>query len=327
MAPRRGPALALGLGFALLPLIGLEVWLREEQAVVELLDDGRLYRSRPGRFGTTAEGLRPPALAPAPGARRVVVLGDSTTWGLGEAEAAWPAVLERRLGAGWRVYNLSTYGYDLDQLVALFEALGREIRPELVLYAAYTNDVYPTRMIRLGRYEGPVWLERSSGILPRPLWRGSATLRLAEGLLLAPSVREEPELDAFAAALRRLKAAVAQSGAALGLVGLVPHVLASADLAACDRAADRPGRCALELQLHAEELKLAAAAGLPALDTLPALRASGAAAFFGVAGDWIHADEAGHALIAGAVEAWLRADEGPLGASAAPGPLDQPPRR
>ncbi len=79
---------------------------------------------------------------------RVAVIGDSMTYGTHVRwEQAWPALLERRLTApaprtSLDVANLGVSGYQLTEI----EALAREVAlplftPDLLVYAAYSNDV------------------------------------------------------------------------------------------------------------------------------------------------------------------------------------------
>lgn len=74
----------------------------------------------------------------------------------------------------------------------------------------------------------------------------------------------------------------------------------------------RVGRCALEHALHRFQLEVAARAGSPTLDLLPALRRADGGVWFAVQGDWIHANTEGHHQFASAVEGWLRGPETPL---------------
>lgn len=78
------------------------------------------------------------------GLRRIVVLGDSVTFGndLPE-EAAYPRQLEARLAdpeASWEVLNFGLGGYDTLQEVALLEHRGVRFRPEIVIVGFSLND-------------------------------------------------------------------------------------------------------------------------------------------------------------------------------------------
>ena len=96
--------------------------------------------------------------------KTVLVLGDSMTWGTGPAEEAWPRLAEARLGAGWEVLNFSHYGYDIAQSLAVLRQHGWAYGPDLVVYAAYTNDPIPSRVVEVGG--GRVWVAEE-GLFPR----------------------------------------------------------------------------------------------------------------------------------------------------------------
>ncbi|MBK7976692.1 MAG: SGNH/GDSL hydrolase family protein [Deltaproteobacteria bacterium] len=89
-----------------------------------------------------------PMLPRPPSTFGVAVIGDSMTYGTHVAwDQAWPAVLERRLTApaplgSIDVTNLGVSGYQLTEI----EAAAREVAlplfaPDLLIYAAYSNDV------------------------------------------------------------------------------------------------------------------------------------------------------------------------------------------
>ncbi|HEV8111501.1 MAG TPA: SGNH/GDSL hydrolase family protein [Planctomycetota bacterium] len=89
-------------------------------------------------------GLRGPDLQPK-GAdeRRLLCIGDSTTYGQGVADAdTIPARLEVELGrAAVRVVNGGVRGYGTPEEVGLFEELGPAIRPDVVVLLWYPNDL------------------------------------------------------------------------------------------------------------------------------------------------------------------------------------------
>jgi len=98
---------------------------------------------------TSAQGYRtkPFEPKPAPGRRRVVALGDSSTFGWGvEDSEAYPARLEdtldRREGgrARWEVLNLGVPGYSTFQGRVMLEREALPLAPDLVTWSYLAND-------------------------------------------------------------------------------------------------------------------------------------------------------------------------------------------
>ena len=220
----------------------------------------------------------------------IVVLGDSVTDGGGlERGEAWPAQVAERLDRS--VYNLSSVGWDTAQIAGA----ARDLLPEheLVVYAAFTNDVVPTRVIgHPPVYVGavaPMGLEWADPWLPR-----SAAVRAYVG---GRYTRDEPEfddVDFFERAFADLVDAV--EGELLVFV-LVPHVLA----AGTPEGSDRYGSefWASRADTHARILAAAEAHGVPAASVFPYLVESGASDFTGIhEEDRIHPNAEGHALFA-----------------------------
>jgi lysophospholipase L1-like esterase len=78
----------------------------------------------------------------AEGARRVLVLGDSMTFGHRvAADDVYARQLEVRLGAGVEVFNLSLGGYDTLNEAALLKLHGPELAPDLVILGYCINDI------------------------------------------------------------------------------------------------------------------------------------------------------------------------------------------
>lgn len=82
---------------------------------------------------------------------RILVFGDSFTWGHGIADnhLVWPAVLEtglrrREEGRGIRVINLGTPGFTTVNELELYSRVGRKLAPDLVLVQYLVNDVLPS---------------------------------------------------------------------------------------------------------------------------------------------------------------------------------------
>lgn len=159
---------------ALVTLVFLEIALRllgvGAPAALEEDDDGFTFFTHHPRLGwdlvpgardrhTTDEfdvvleispqGLResrvyPPT--PEPGRARVVVLGDSFTFGHGVEEAAgWSARVEEAL-ASWRggvdVVNLAVTGYGTDQQLLRLRERGADFAPDLVVLAIFEGNVF-----------------------------------------------------------------------------------------------------------------------------------------------------------------------------------------
>ena len=86
------------------------------------------------------------ALEKAPGTFRVLVLGDSVTFGHGTTfETTYPYLLETRLKSWrpdvqWQVWNLGVPGYNTTQELAQLLELGERFAPDLVVVGFYSND-------------------------------------------------------------------------------------------------------------------------------------------------------------------------------------------
>ena len=75
------------------------------------------------------------------GIKRIVVLGDSYTWGLGvEANERFTEVLDDELLKNIQVINMGVSGYGNDQELLLLKNEGLKYRPDLVLVAFCGND-------------------------------------------------------------------------------------------------------------------------------------------------------------------------------------------
>lgn len=80
-----------------------------------------------------------------PGTRRIVLLGDSVSFGLGiRQDRTFATLLERRIrreaGAAWEIDNLAIFAYHTGNELEALETDGLELRPELVLVQFYMND-------------------------------------------------------------------------------------------------------------------------------------------------------------------------------------------
>jgi len=151
-------------------------------------------------------------LEKGPRSFRILVLGDSVTFGHGSLfEHTYPFLLEQRLerwrpDLDWQVWNLGIPGYNSAQELAYLLDVGPRFRPDLVVVGFYENDILGN-----GAIHQPSWTEVTLsrfGNAVRTHWystewyrRGFEQLRLmlfapaAERRLLASAPRQE---DLFA---------------------------------------------------------------------------------------------------------------------------------
>jgi lysophospholipase L1-like esterase len=188
---------------------------------VEFLD---LFAPREAREATRwtvrtgPQGYRTPDFSktPAPGRRRVVALGDSSTfgWGVDGAEA-YPARLEAALGArdgnvesdggkerAWEVLNLGVPGYSTFQGLVMLEREALPLGPDVVTWSYLSNDGAMTGeadRVSYARREGAVgallaWLHRSRAYETLEAWiaraRGASAERPASGVRNVTSYEE-----------------------------------------------------------------------------------------------------------------------------------------
>lgn len=110
---------------------------------------GSVDTTRTFSYRTNAHGLRDrDRSAKAPGAKRVLVLGDSYTWGYAVAEhEAYPQVAERQLAARGRaeieVINAGVPDYNTRQERQLLAQLLPIYQPDAVFLAYVVNDAEP----------------------------------------------------------------------------------------------------------------------------------------------------------------------------------------
>jgi len=256
-----------------------------------------------------------------PGVRRIIVLGDSFSWGLlvPDSDSTWPARLERELGTGAEVVNMAQRGWTTGNEAEFLRRLGWQFDPDLVVVQFYLNDAYQSTA-NFGFEEG-----RRVYLLPEQFWRGyirgSALSALisqgVNGVLLGILFRREENEGRYGeseAGWGQLRAALREMGDSARarqtplLFVLFPDLTPGAWTAA-----DHPSR-----GIHERVAKEARSAGMDVLDLIPA--------FAGEGGDWkrwwatpydSHPNEAAHAVAASAVARHLR--ERLLLAGAGPG--------
>ncbi|GDX82144.1 hypothetical protein LBMAG42_39550 [Deltaproteobacteria bacterium] len=280
-------------------LAAAEVAAQWHDGSVVFPDDGRRFATRGGTHGTNSLGFHERELpfAPGPGMRRIVVLGDSMTWGTTTAEEAWTRAAEAALGAPWQLVNLSHYGYDAEQSLATLHRFGWEYQPELVVFASYVNDLVPTELITVGEPPMPAWVA-PTGTLPWSVRRWSALARLAEGAIRSAGFVERESSDTYRDVLLRMRDESAGHGVPLLILGLAPHVLAEADLVACDVLAGAPGRCETSMRRLKDQETIALELGIRFAPMVEALRPAPPGGWFPAnVADWEHPSPAGHERI------------------------------
>ena len=112
------------------------------------------WSQRPGARGThyhedfavhveiSSQGLRDRVYPEArvPGTRRMLLLGDSYTFGFGvEADEIWHERIEARR-SGWEMINAGVPGYGTGQELLYYQKHGRQFRPDVVLLLVHQTD-------------------------------------------------------------------------------------------------------------------------------------------------------------------------------------------
>ena len=246
-----GNLVALGAGLLVMLALG-EVALR----VVDLghpyysapelyrpVDDPRvLFEPRPSFDGfsegvwltTNSRGLRERdlPLQKPPGTRRVVVLGDSVTFGAGvKDDEPFPRLLEAAVNAGGagpiQTVNTGVVGYNTVQEQARLERAGLPYQPDVVVLTFVVNDLLETFSIFDHQYEptgllaGPkVWLRRNSHLyrfVQQMYWRLGQELRRSREGPTEP-LRKRERVDERLATLSEMIRTTRASGASFLLV-------------------------------------------------------------------------------------------------------------
>ena len=161
------PALVVSTALA---LAAIEVWVRVSwdarrgKPGFYLLDPVRGLRLGENYDGWFAGvpvhinslGLRDPReydLAKKPNTFRILVLGDSVTFGHGSLyDTTYPRLLEDRLKAwrrdvDWQVWNAAVPGYNTSQELAHLLQVGPVFQPDLVIVGFYENDLIDNKPI------------------------------------------------------------------------------------------------------------------------------------------------------------------------------------
>ena len=255
-------------------------------------EKGEGYPPSPRLLATNVDGLRDftrPVETRA-GLRRIVILGDSVTYGHGvEAEEAFPHLLEAALRGQGRdvdVFNMGLPGWSTLQERFAYERIARAYKPSVVVLAVCLNDLA----------ELQINLTKPPGFLVS-LYKNSATVRLALGasrreigaveelFTASESARVQNAFKLFFDEVRKLRAEVEKDGASFHVV-VFPF-----------RFQGEPN--APEPSVQKDILRFAKGEGIDVLDFLPELARSPAPVDEFL--DYDHFSVSGHKRVA----AWL----------------------
>jgi lysophospholipase L1-like esterase len=155
------PALLVSV---VLSMIGIELWVRwrwddrrgtpgfyiSDPVVGQRLTPGYdgWFAGVPVRINSLGfRDARDYTLAKPPGTFRILVLGDSVTFGHGAlSDTTYPFLFEQRLrqwrpDINWEVWNLGVPGYNTTTELKYLERVGPSYQPDLVIVGFYENDL------------------------------------------------------------------------------------------------------------------------------------------------------------------------------------------
>ena len=100
------------------------------------------------------------------GLTRILILGDSFTWGYGvEKKEIFTEKLEKMLGANFEVINAGVTGYGTDQELIFLEREGLKYHPDIVILAFASNDFMQDNVSDfLGYYPKPYFILSDGGL-------------------------------------------------------------------------------------------------------------------------------------------------------------------
>ncbi len=206
----------------------------------------------------SSQGLRDREFAiPKQHGRRILILGDSMTFGWGAGvHNTYAKRLEQLLGQSgvttYEVVNAGVGNYNTVQEVAWFERSGLKFQPDVVLLAFYINDAEPTPVQRQS------WLAQHSYLY---VFGSSGATALKRKLGLAPTFdryyrdlyhEDRPGWQACQAAIRRVAAVCREHNIPLRML-LIPEL-------------HFPGGEYPFADIHAQVTKFATDEGVPLLD-------------------------------------------------------------
>jgi len=247
------------------------------------------------------------------GRLRILVLGDSFTFGTGIEEGARFTEVVEELESRWRVDNLGMPGWGLDLMVRSLERFGSKAKPNVVVLAVYTDDFRRLNPWYSGVGYGYTKFDLRDGKLvdvaypTRSFW---GRLRLVElvraSVWTAVEMRKWNYFELNEALVERFRVLTVQLGAAPVILFL-------------------PGRGDTEIdqERRARLQGWAQARGIPFRDLTDRIHEPGADATY-LSGNW-HWNERGHRIAGEALHELLATIVLPdTGATIEPGALPPP---
>jgi len=276
-----------------------------------LLEPGENSRTRVGNHPVqvNALGLRDREIGPCdPSEQRVLFLGDSVTYGHGQAaETTFAREVERLLtgsGRAVRVINAGIPGWSTRQELAFYREHGRALCAELVLVGFVLNDV---NELKRGLVE--IGAERSLAATRAVTWLAthSAAFALVKEAYVTALDPASREIGAVQELVRRADAPEVQRAMQLVEDDLLALAALAREHGARIGLVLFPFRFQLEdAQLDAPQARLrtfGARNDVPVLDTIPVLRRHEPD---DVLMDQDHFTALGHRVVGQAVAEWVR---------------------
>jgi lysophospholipase L1-like esterase len=184
-------------------------------------EKGEGYPPSPRMVEPNVDGLRDVTrpVETRAGLRRLVVLGDSVTYGHGvEGDESYPFLLEASLRGSGRdvdVFNMGLPGWSTRQERIAYERIARKYKPDVVVLAVCLNDIAEMQ-INLARPPRVLLsLYRRSAVVRRALGASTREIGAVEELFTAQDApRVQSAFRLFFDEIRTLKSEVLKDGAA-----------------------------------------------------------------------------------------------------------------
>jgi lysophospholipase L1-like esterase len=257
------------------------------------------------RVEISSLGLRNPevALQKPEGFYRILVLGDSMTFGWGvQAEETYPRILERTLNAQTRlsdasrrfeVINAGVGNYNTAQEVSYFKERGVLLDPDMVILGFYVNDAETTPRAKSGWIRQRSYLYVLASSFWDAIWRRSGEAQGFEEYYLDLYQGDSPGWQAGRHALGELIALCRTRGIDLRVL-LIPELHSPADHYPFE-------------SVHEQVRRIAEDAGIPTIEVRERMAGIEPHTLWVSPGD-AHPNELAHRLVAAGLYESLRAE-------------------